>query len=191
VCIGRRRSLAAMASVLAVCTACSETTRYRVMSFFLDGVPPPGSRITPTDPGTKTPPEGEAVGSGQPAPPVRLFAHTPYRENRCQGCHDADSGQLTRTVRDGLCRTCHSKLVATAFVHGPAAVSDCTVCHHHHAAPFQKLLLVDATATCLNCHERDDLSTGEHHTGIHRRACTDCHDPHGGTNRFFVKGVGP
>lgn len=180
-----------MASALAVCTACSETNRYRVLSFFLDGVPPPGSRVTTTEGGAKAPTPTGGVDAGRPVVPRKLFAHTPYRENRCQGCHDLDSGQLARSLSDGLCLTCHAAVVSKPFVHGPAAVSDCTACHHYHASPFPKLLLVEPNATCLNCHDRDDLSGGEHHAGIDQRTCVECHDPHGGTNRFFVKGVSP
>lgn len=177
------------ASVLAVLAACSEPTRYRVLSFFLDGVPPPGSKTAATTGGPLAPP-----GGVQPAPtpaPQRLFPHTPYRENRCEGCHDADSGQLTRPVQDGLCVTCHAKLVETRFLHGPAAAKDCTICHHYHGSTFPNLLLTNVTATCQNCHDRDDLSTGDHHAALDARVCTDCHDPHGGDNRLFVKGVGP
>ncbi|MDO8630515.1 MAG: cytochrome c3 family protein, partial [Phycisphaerales bacterium] len=107
------------------CAACSSTTRYHVLSFFLDGVPPPGS-----GPATKTPSgsgrleAGGGVEAPPPAAPVRFFAHTPYRDNRCGGCHDTNSGQLVRPIEEGLCLTCHSSLVAEArFVHGPVAVN--------------------------------------------------------------------
>jgi len=188
--VGRAVTVAAFIGVLAALSACSEAARHRFLSFFLDGVPPPGSQ---TAAGERTTPQG--VGPVEPAslPAVqRSIPHTPYRETRCGGCHDADSGQLIRPVRDGLCLTCHAKLIAgAAFVHGPVAVNDCTVCHHYHAAPLPNLLLLDATATCLNCHDRGDLSAGAHHAAIDQRGCTDCHDPHGGGNRFFVKGSAP
>ena len=176
----------------AVCAACSTTTRYRVLSFFFDGVPPPGSGA-----GTKATVEGAGAVSGDieatsPAPPVRFLPHTPYRQNRCDGCHDSGSGQLIRSVEDGLCLTCHSALVAEArYVHGPVAVSDCTVCHHHHSSPYANLLVRDPVATCLQCHDRDDLSVGEHHSAIGQRSCGDCHNPHGGNDRFFLKRSAP
>jgi len=177
--------------LLALSVACSGTARYRVLSFFLDGVPPPG---TPS--GTDTGgPEGlrlEAPIEPPRTQPYQLYIpHTPYRENRCEGCHNANSGQLIRPVQEGLCVSCHSKVVAAPFLHGPVAVNDCTACHQHHTSPFPNLLLADPVATCLNCHDREDLSAGEYHATLDQRSCTDCHDPHGSDNRFFVKGNGP
>lgn len=188
---GRRFIAAATTVALAICSACSETSRYRVLSFFLDGVPPPGSKTAAVDALAGSPTPTGGIEHAQPAPPQKIFAHTPYRENRCQGCHDLDSGGLTRSLDDGLCLTCHAPVVAHPFVHGPAAVNACTECHHYHAAPFPKLLLIDSTATCLKCHERDDLGSGEHHADLDAKECGECHDPHGGNNRYFVKGVSP
>ena len=187
----REVTFLAIAGVLALTVACSETARYRVLSFFLDGVPPPGAQEAPVAGGAA---DRSLIGPIEPAQiPARqrIFTHTPYRENRCGGCHDSDSGQLIRPVQEGLCAACHSKTVTARFVHGPVAVNDCTVCHHYHAAPFPNLMLADTVATCLNCHDRDDLSTGDHHTAPGQRNCIECHDPHGGDNRFFVKGSGP
>jgi predicted CXXCH cytochrome family protein len=159
-----------------------------VLSFFLDGVPVPGAAPS-EDSAALRPPTGAAE---PPRPTVqRFFPHTPYRENRCSGCHDADSGQLIRPVQEGLCVTCHAKIVSSRFVHGPVAVNDCTVCHHYHAGPLPNLLLADPTVICLDCHDRDELSTGEYHAAMDQRGCTDCHDPHGADNRFFVRGSAP
>ena len=176
-----------MSASWVVCVACSQTTRYHVLSFFFDGVPEPGRAGAGIElqPGEQT---GPAAAPAPARVPKRFFAHTPYRENRCEGCHDATSGQLTRSVPDGLCLTCHSKLTADArFVHGPVAVNDCTVCHHFHGSAFANLLLADPVATCLNCHDREDLSVGEHHAGLDRNSCVDCHNPHAGGDRFFLK----
>lgn len=170
--------------------ACSQTTRYHVLSFFFDGVPevgrggPAGAQA-----GDRASP---AVEPGPTVLPKRFYAHTPYRENRCQGCHDPTSGQLIRSVAEGLCLSCHAKLIADArFVHGPVAVDDCTVCHHFHGASFPNQLLLDPVATCLNCHDRADLSTGDHHAMPDPRSCEECHNPHAGDNRFFLKRTGP
>jgi len=174
------------------CAACSSTTRYRVLSLFLDGVPPPGSATATKGPiGGEQPPAG-AIEATPPTQPVRFFVHPPYRDNRCGGCHDANSGGLVRSVEEGLCLTCHSSLTAALrFVHGPVAVNGCTICHHYHTAPYPKLLLKDSVATCLQCHDRDDLAASEYHASIGQRGCTDCHGPHGGDDRFFLKRNAP
>lgn len=185
------RLIAAALGGFVACAACSSTTRHRVLSFFLDGVPPPGSGTTK---GTSQLEKSQAGGVEAPVSvaPVRFFAHTPYRDNRCGGCHDTTSGQLVRPIDEGLCLTCHSSLVAKArFVHGPVAVSDCTTCHHHHTSPYPNLLLKDPVETCLQCHDGDDLAAGEHHASMGQRSCVDCHNPHGGEDRFFLKRSAP
>jgi len=181
--------------------ACSRTTQHRVLSFFFDGVPEPGGARDTA--GASAGGQGSAtVEPRLTAPPRQYYAHTPYRENRCGGCHDSTSGQLIRAVAEGLCLTCHSKLTADArFVHGPVAVDDCTACHHFHGSAFPNLLLFDPVATCLNCHDRVDLSAGDCEyqslaptlTGVVAdaapdvRNCVECHDPHVGNNRYFLK----
>lgn len=191
----RTRPAVALASLLfAAClalSACSESTRYRVLSFFLDGVPPPG---TPP-PSRRQYPSGRASGSA-PDPtaapavtPARLLAHAPYRENRCGGCHDLESGGLVQPLERGLCLSCHPNTPGGAtYVHGPVAVQACVVCHHYHASPFPKLLLADPVSTCLQCHERSGLMEGPHHPrDVELLNCTECHDPHGGEDRYFLR----
>lgn len=182
--------LSATAVALAVLAACAGTSRQKVLSFFFDGVPPPGG-FPPSPLTTRSPTMGTAGAIEPAAAPQPFFPHTPYRKNNCQGCHDATDGQLIRPIKKGLCLTCHTRLVEEKkFVHGPVAVTDCALCHHHHGSSYPNLLLADPIATCLNCHDRADLSTGEHHAQPDQ-ACTGCHDPHGGDNRFFVKRAEP
>ena len=175
--------------------ACSPTTRYRVLRFFFDGVPEPGA--APRQPGY---PAGLNVpaGDGTPQQADRwptgqtVYAHAPYRDNRCGVCHDPQTGELFRTARQGLCRNCHPDVPGPVpYVHGPVAVSDCLFCHHPHNAVYPKLLLTETTALCFRCHERNDLSTDAHPDDVLERACTACHQPHGGENRFFLKRAEP
>ncbi len=170
-----------------LCIACSQASRYQVLSFFFDGVPEPG-RARDSAGAFISDRTSPAVEASPTALTKRYYAHTPYRENRCQGCHDPTSGQLIRSLSEGLCLTCHSILTADArFVHGPVAVDDCTACHHFHGAAFPNQLLVDPVATCLNCHDQVDLSTGDHHAALHQKNCVECHNPHAGDDRFFLK----
>ncbi|MEK6674893.1 MAG: cytochrome c3 family protein [Planctomycetota bacterium] len=173
--------------------ACSQSNKYRVMSFLLDGVPAPGTvsarGYTVAARGADS---GLAPTANLPtsAEPKNFFTHAPYRENRCAGCHDAQSGQLVEPVNKGLCIQCHrSTPGAVRLVHGPVALNECLLCHHYHAAPYPKLLLMDAVTTCFQCHDKGDLSEGEHHAGVERQSCVECHDPHGSDERFFLKRV--
>lgn len=180
--------------VFALVVSCAEPTKYRVLTFFFDGVPEPGQARLAAE--TKTQTQVLAPGAGeattQAEPPLRHFTHPPYRDNRCDGCHDPQSGQLLKPIQEGLCLVCHAKVAAEPkFLHGPVAVNECGLCHHHHESRYAKLLLANPTATCLVCHDRADLTQGEHHADLERQTCVDCHNPHGGSDRFFLKRTGP
>lgn len=171
-------------------SACSETTRYRVLTFFFDGVPTPGS-------GAPAEPEGARAATPQPrlsqgakaALRAPLFhVHPPYRAQRCGECHNRASGRLVRPVEAGLCQTCHQdKPGQAAYVHGPVAVNACLFCHHHHGSRHPKMLLEPLEDICFRCHDGADLTEGPHHAMLDGMACVECHNPHGGDDRFFLK----
>ncbi len=194
---GSARSMAPPKSVLLLAIAsagfglmlsCSETTRHRVLCFFFDGVPPSGApRIVPDE---ETPAPGETAASRAEALRSRgmiFHLHPPYRQNLCRDCHLPYSRQLLKKLEDGLCRTCHAELVETRYVHGPASVDACTFCHHHHRSLHPKMLQTEPSVLCYRCHLADDLTRGSHHETIESQLCFDCHDPHGGDDRFFLK----
>jgi predicted CXXCH cytochrome family protein len=168
--------------------ACSPATRYRVLSFFFDGVPEPGQPGAET-PGPEAPlPEPTGEAGAEVAQRPRIIAHAPYRENRCRACHDATTGLLVKEVRDGLCLECHPHPADGApYIHGPLAVNDCVACHDYHASPYPMLLLEDIHTLCFRCHERADLSPDPHDAMTEEQTCLACHDPHGGADRFFLK----
>jgi len=185
-------AIACLAGLLA--SACSEAARYRVLSFFFDGVPKPGVASAIGEAGERRDASGEpgAVSGLDRLPPPVQYAHPPYRENRCSACHDAQTGNLIRTSEEGLCRSCHSAVPGEVrFVHGPVAVNACDFCHEPHSSSFAGLLVTDPRSLCLRCHDLADLSTGTHHEPTEIRACTQCHSGHGGEDRFFLKRVVP
>jgi predicted CXXCH cytochrome family protein len=157
------------------------------LSFFFDGVPDPGTTLV-SDPNH---PDVGLVPGEVPSPSVThrdWFSHTPYRNNRCGSCHSNVTGQLVRAPAEGLCMLCHAELVSSPrYVHGPAAVNECTFCHHYHASGYPALLLDEPDALCARCHDADTLTPDAHPAGPDQQTCVECHDPHGGANRFFVK----
>lgn len=178
------------ALALAGLVSCAEPVRYRVLSMFFDGVPLPGQR-SEREVGYAPPPGRFAAGvtAEQEVTLSRklLYAHAPYRENRCGSCHDPGTGEVYRSDRDGLCRSCHTEVTSEpTFLHGPVAVEACLFCHHPHGSGFEGLLLADTNDTCYRCHAPGDLTGGAHHVGLDERRCTVCHDPHGGQDRFFL-----
>lgn len=189
--MANRHALVVTASLTCavILPACYTPVRYRVLTFFFDGVPEPGTAVTvgyapPTkarkeEPGT--PPKLQAAARD-------VFAHPPYRDGRCGSCHNIRTGQLYRTPQEGLCQGCHTDIPGQAkYVHGPVALSYCLFCHHHHTSAYPKVLHGDVTATCFRCHQREDLTEGPHHETIGTQQCTVCHNPHGGADRFFLK----
>ena len=181
--------LAVSSAALAGGGACSDSTRYRVVKFFFDGVPEPGAAPAPgypAPPGAdfQQPPE-QAGSPTVTARPIR--PHPPYRDGRCGSCHDRGTGQLFRTPEEGLCGSCHQDLPGPVrYVHGPVAVKSCLFCHHHHGSPRPRLLLAEVTETCFRCHDRARLAATAYHAAVEGRSCTECHNPHGGDNRFFL-----
>ena len=177
------------AAVLAA-SACSGPARHRVLTFFFDGVPKPGGDTPGQDTGEPATDTPESPGDERkPAANKAVFYnHQPYWENRCRDCHDPNGGQVYQTAEQGLCATCHPDLPGNArYVHGPVAVKSCLFCHHYHRSLHAKLLLDEPDALCFRCHKREGLTEGEHHADIDERPCIECHDPHSGDDRFFLK----
>jgi len=182
--------LAIPMAVLMLAPACSQASKYRVLSFFFDGVPSPeeeAARAAAAERKRVEADDADLPGAQQPAG-SQHFAHAPYRENRCGACHNIQTGTLFRSDREGLCSSCHADLTAEArYVHGPVAVRDCLFCHHYHTSVLPNLLLQESPSLCLRCHDPADLIEGSHHADVAETSCTECHDPHGGDDTLFLR----
>lgn len=188
----RTQGVACLAIIASLAvSACSQTTRLKLLNFFFDGVPTPGATAEDRTAAQDTQVlEQEEETQERPALVV-MHPHPPYRDNRCGACHDVTTGGLFRTPQEGLCQDCHKNIPGNVrYVHGPVAVSDCLFCHHPHTSSLANLLLVEPTSTCLRCHAHDDLMQGTHHERMEEESCTSCHDAHGGDHQFFLKRVG-
>ena len=181
--------LAMVVATLVATAACSREVGHRTLEFFFDGVPPLEAEAADFE--VEMP--QEPMAPDVPGPPQRVastkkvYHHPAYWENRCGGCHDTYGGGLLKTIRAGLCVTCHKDNPAKKkFTHGPMAVNDCLACHHYHKSTHPKVLVADAQTVCFHCHETEELRTDEHHATIEKERCIDCHDAHGGDDRFFL-----
>jgi predicted CXXCH cytochrome family protein len=172
--------------VLVVAAACSPEEKHEVLVFLFDGVPPLGGG--PAGVGPEGPEGPEQLGQPRRVKGMKKFYNHPaYWESRCGGCHDINAGTLLKTVRQGLCRTCHpEKPPKKKFVHGPVAVNACLACHRYHKSFFPKVLVTDAQDLCFQCHLLGELRIDAHHETMETERCIDCHDPHGGDDRFFI-----
>lgn len=85
---------------------------------------------------------------------------------------------------------CHSKMGKDKFVHGPAAVGDCTACHKgdadkHKASPAKVKFapIKKSSDLCYQCHDRKDTMKGIH-PPVKDGKCTGCHSPHQSPYRY-------
>jgi predicted CXXCH cytochrome family protein len=176
-----------------------ENRRYQVLSFFFDGVPPPeppdketlsvNTRVA-TERKEARPKPPAVAPNKRPVEPT-LYLHKPYRERKCDLCHQSKFGQRLLLRADIICRECHEQFnKLPAFVHGPVAVGQCITCHSPHSSKFPKLLTRDGNRVCSYCHEQIDKVRITEHKSLRNRACTDCHSPHySDTNRFYLLGA--
>lgn len=175
---GERRILLVLALALigGLWGGCTAQKRYRVLSFFFDGVPDPNA------------PHGALAGSedqtegGKPIIRAVVYTHKPYAENKCDTCHVGASGEFESFTKldASICLKCHAH-VPTEYpvMHGPVALAECTWCHVPHESTIKGLLKQAAPGVCVQCHERSSLPAkpADHLSG--NRSCLDCHVPHG------------
>ncbi len=83
---------------------------------------------------------------------------------------------------------CHSRMGKEKFVHGPAAVGDCSACHKqegkHKFAP-----IANVGDLCYKCHDRLDTKKAVHKP-VKEGKCTKCHDAHQSPYRFQLRAEG-
>lgn len=83
---------------------------------------------------------------------------------------------------------CHATMGMEKYVHGPAAVGDCTYCHQQ-TGKHQFKPIKDVGSLCYQCHNREDK--GKHvHPPVKDGECTGCHDPHQSPYQFQLRAAG-
>lgn len=170
---------------------CDPLTVHKVTSTIFDGVP----SLPPADQYCKD--YSEEVHSvehagGQKQSLVKgsgtQSEHPPYAEKQCNGCHDKTSESGFVVPLENLCAHCHKGFPAGEFVHGPVATGACLKCHLPHKSDSPALLVKGKGELCAICHIEPRLAAAMHAKAISNGMfCTDCHDPHSGNNRFFLR----
>ncbi len=167
---------------------CNETTKYRVLSFFFDGVPPPGGDSPePNAPEAGERPEVVEVGV-EPTKSKVVSSHAPYEEGLCFNCHSTETSMRTDLLGAQLCRRCHEahfEPEPTDWSHGPVAAGECRFCHSAHESENQVLLTDPQPDLCLRCHDAALLDE-PYHIDAQGEACSACHDPHSAGNRLLL-----
>lgn len=175
-----RTLLAASGAAAALSVGCNTASGHKVLAFFFDGVPPPGSAA--------------ATAAGEPALPAHavrgataaLREHGPYAAKLCDACHDPRAMNRLVVPVEQLCGRCHELDLDRRYVHGPLAAGGCTVCHDPHSSRYGYLLVSESDGFCLTCHDRGALPADTDHAGEAAR-CTDCHDAHKSDQKYLLK----
>ncbi|NQT50556.1 hypothetical protein HQ576_00810 [bacterium] len=169
--------------------SCTPDEKHRLLTFFFDGVPPlhPVAKAAAKGKG----PKGKSKPAEHPSRPREVWSeHAPSRDKRsCGQCHDRKASFALLRPASELCLPCHQKETRQyPRMHGPVAVGQCNLCHDAHRAPRKHLVRAAVQGLCFQCHER--TTEGEPTRGCTRAsdkaACTTCHNPHGGTQPYYL-----
>jgi len=181
---------AAMVCAFFVFLGCDRQSRYKVLTFFFEGVPDPNavrakaavSVSTGIDENTKT------IIIEKPKTPAELALYKQKHHSRhkflkdCDKCHEGGLRTGIKELRQpmpDLCYSCHKDFSRLGkYLHGPINVGECVFCHDLHGTLYIKLQKEPQPKLCYNCHRRESISEIENHKKVLDLICTECHDPH-------------
>jgi len=152
--------------------SCTQEKRYRVLSFFFDGVPSyEQSAASDSQPQNSTMLREEQLVTGEMETTSTELnnqsevVHEPFRERACESCHQRSATSFLSEQGSDLCFQCHDySPFKAAYVHGPVAVGACTFCHHPHRSFQASLLQKPVRELCLSVNRRIVLRGRSAHT---------------------------
>lgn len=119
-----------------------------------------------------------------PAGFAPFVMHLPEKEALCAPCHnmDPDSVELRAETQDlNPCASCHSRMLNTEHVHGPAGVYRCAYCHQPDSTPAKYQVRQDDSRLCNECHQDKVRAFNTNkfvHGPVGAGLCSVCHDAH-------------
>ena len=179
-----------IACALIVLCGCDPLTVHKVTSTIFDGVPtlPPPEQFCQEYQVKKAVEEKDATLKSAAQRVDTGSSHLPYKEKRCNGCHDKSQESGLIRPKDNLCFVCHPTIGDVNMAHGPAAVGSCLECHEPHSANYPALLKVEKAKLCIGCHQEKRLAQAMHDkVSTNGMVCMDCHDPHAGSAAYFLR----
>lgn len=167
--------------------ACTSNTRYKVLSFFLDGVPNPNDTLNVANNTNEQNRSEEKNKLVQQKQASLYVLHSPYKERSCEDCHDGKGSNQLVMPEPALCYECHDDYNDEfSKLHGPVASGNCTACHNPHMSKNEKMLVTAKEDICLYCHKQQYFYSNDVHDGVELTECLDCHNPHGGEDRYIL-----
>ncbi len=119
----------------------------------------------------------------------RYYFHVPENEKNCIYCHQLGGGRRGDSD-DQSCKSCHRRIVAYRYVHGPASVWACGTCHDKESKNSRYDVRQPYSSACYECHAdtMDSWNAMEHRHGPYSLGnCTICHSPHASNHPFFTR----
>jgi predicted CXXCH cytochrome family protein len=170
------------------CSSCSNQSGYKILSFFMDGVPEPGSKeILAAVDSLEGYTADSLVATRWNIQRTEYFMHMPYLDKDCMKCHSRESYGDIRMPEPDLCYSCHTDFrEEKEYLHGPVDLGFCTSCHEPHMSRQDKLLKEEGPSLCYLCHMKEEVLESDSHRRIADRVCSECHDPHGGDNHSLL-----
>jgi predicted CXXCH cytochrome family protein len=165
--------------------SCTPQEKYRVLSFFFDGVPEPISEHLTISLDSISNNDGvNATAALRDEKPTQ-YIHEPYQD--CESCHTPSSMGSLRKKQPMLCYDCHDNFNESYNkLHGPVQGGYCTSCHNPHKSKIQNLLVEKGAKLCYQCHESSVIGQSNMHADIGETNCINCHNPHGGVNKNYM-----
>ena len=178
-----------------VIVGCSREERYKILTFFFEGVPSLDGEPQSEGPEIVSRRRREDPSANRRTRPGRASLQTDASSHRpagdCLRCHQKnrrwDRKQLYKPLPD-LCYSCHTNYnLVPGNVHGPVVAGACLFCHDPHGSEYVHLQKAPEPALCYQCHVREDVDSITDHQNYHERVCSECHDPHISSDRMLLK----
>jgi predicted CXXCH cytochrome family protein len=122
------------------------------------------------------------------------YVHFPFKQGKCNVCHNSHAGDLKGLMRDEinpLCLNCHEGIknaLNKNYIHQALKKGVCTDCHNAHSGENKNLLVKAQKEICWSCHEslKEQLQKTYVHNPFKGGECSSCHDPHASSEEDLI-----
>ncbi len=112
--------------------------------------------------------------------------HAVAETSDCLSCHNPHGENNSVLTKNGTCYKCHENFSDKyKYLHGPVAGGFCYSCHDTHSSKSDYKLLLTGQNLCYKCHNKKSVLKNENHEGIDDINCIECHNPHGGDDKYL------